>query len=149
VILDEDLSRAHAEIRRGWDGVRLRDLRSKNGTRVDGARVGAEGIELHDGARIALGNVVMRFRDPAERHLRGEAAVEEAAGAAAAAKRPGRPGRPSDATPAAGQRQAAAAERSATGGRSSAATAPPRWIVPVALATALAAVAGLVWVLAS
>ena len=71
VILDEDLSREHAEVRRSWDGVTVRDLGSKNGTRVDGARiVGA--VELHDGARIELGNVVLVFRDPAERHLRGE-----------------------------------------------------------------------------
>lgn len=121
VILDEDLSRTHAEIRRGWDGVRLRDLGSKNGTRIDGARVGAGEIELHDGARIELGNVVMRFRDPAERHLRGEstAAVEK--------------------------KGVVSTSRAALG----AAGAPPRWIVPVAVAIALVAVAGLVWVLAS
>jgi hypothetical protein len=71
VILDEDLSRAHAEIRRGWDGVTIRDLASKNGTRVDGAPV-TETL-LHDGATIELGPVVLRFRDPAERHLRGGA----------------------------------------------------------------------------
>jgi hypothetical protein len=72
VILDEDLSRAHAEVRRGWDGVSVVDLDSKNGTRVDGAKVGSEPVELRDGATLALGNLVMRFHDPAERHLRGE-----------------------------------------------------------------------------
>ncbi len=71
VILDEDLSRLHVEVRRGWDGIRIRDLESKNGTRVGGARIRAE-TELSDGDRIELGNVVLRFRDPAERHLRGE-----------------------------------------------------------------------------
>ena len=75
VIVDEDLSRTHAEIRRGWDGVTVVDLGSKNGTRVDGAKVGGEPVELHDGSRLALGHVVMRFHDPAERHLRGEPAV--------------------------------------------------------------------------
>jgi hypothetical protein len=74
VIDDGDLSRAHSEIRRGWDGTRVVDLGSKNGTTVDGARVGAGGAELHDGAVIALGNVALVFRDPAERHLRGDAA---------------------------------------------------------------------------
>lgn len=73
VILDEDLSRTHAEIRRGWDGVSVRDLGSKNGTRVEGAVVGPAGVELHDGARIELRNVELVFRDPAERHLRGGA----------------------------------------------------------------------------
>lgn len=69
-ILDEDLSRKHAEVRRGWDGTTLRDLESQNGTRVDGERV-IDVVELHDGARIELGNVVMTYTDPAERHLAG------------------------------------------------------------------------------
>jgi hypothetical protein len=73
VILDEDLSRTHAEVRRGWDGVTVVDLDSKNGTRVDGAKIGSEPVELRDGATLALGNLVIRFQDPAERHLRGEA----------------------------------------------------------------------------
>jgi hypothetical protein len=71
VILDEDLSRLHLEVRRGWDGITARDLESKNGTRVGGVRITGE-TELSDGDRIELGNVVLRFRDPAERHLRGE-----------------------------------------------------------------------------
>jgi hypothetical protein len=72
VILDEDLSRTHAEIRRGWDGVSVVDLGSKNGTRLDGIKLGGEPAPLSDGASLALGSVVLRFRDPAERHLRGE-----------------------------------------------------------------------------
>lgn len=67
VILDPDLSKCHAEIRRGWDGVRVVDLGSKNGTKVDGARV--REASLRDGSTIEIGNVVVRFRDPAERHL--------------------------------------------------------------------------------
>jgi len=74
VILDEDLSRTHVEIRRGWDGVTAADLRSKNGTKVDGVAIDDEPVELHDGAILALGPVVMRFRDPAERHLLGDGA---------------------------------------------------------------------------
>ena len=66
---DDDLSRTHVEIRRGWDGVRIVDLGSKNGTKLDGARV--SDAELHDGALIELGHLALRFRDPAERHLRG------------------------------------------------------------------------------
>jgi hypothetical protein len=74
VILDEDLSKAHAEVRRGWDGTRIVDLGSKNGTKVDGVAVGEGGAELRDGATIELGKVTIRFRDPAESHLRGEPA---------------------------------------------------------------------------
>jgi FHA domain len=77
VLLDEDLSREHAEIHRGWDGVVIRDLGSKNGTRVDGKRIiGA--VPLVDGARIELANCELTFSDPAEVHLRGERAPETA-----------------------------------------------------------------------
>ena len=73
VILDDDLSRKHAEVRRSWDGVRIADLGSKNGTQVDGVRVGPQGAALRDGAMVELGKVVLRFRDPAEKHLGGPA----------------------------------------------------------------------------
>lgn len=74
VILDEELSRVHAAIKRTWDGVSIVDLGSKNGTRVDGELVppGEEGRGLRDGARIALGDVVMRYRDDAETYLSQE-----------------------------------------------------------------------------
>ena len=75
VIVDEDLSRAHAEIRCDWDGVRVFDRGSKNGTRIDGEIVGEDGALIRDGAVLELGSVRLRFRDPAERHLRGELAV--------------------------------------------------------------------------
>ncbi|HEX5060689.1 MAG TPA: FHA domain-containing protein [Kofleriaceae bacterium] len=73
IIDDKDLSRTHAEIRRGWDGTRIVDLESKNGTKVDGDPVGAGGMALRDGCLVELGPVVMRFRDPAEKHLQGDA----------------------------------------------------------------------------
>jgi hypothetical protein len=68
VILDEDLSRKHARIRRGWDGTLLSDLESQNGTRVDGVRVERE-VALRDGSRIELGALVLVYSDPAERQL--------------------------------------------------------------------------------
>jgi hypothetical protein len=71
VILDEDLSRQHVEIVRGWSGTTIRDLGSKNGTRLGGAKLTGE-TSLADGARIELGNTELVFRDPAERHLQGE-----------------------------------------------------------------------------
>ncbi len=70
VILDEDLSRVHAEIRSGWDGVTVTDLGSRNGTRIGGARITGP-TTLHDGDVIELGTTQLRFDDPAERHLRG------------------------------------------------------------------------------
>lgn len=72
IVIDEDLSRTHAEVHRGWDGVTIRDLGSKNGTKIDGTKITTPTV-LRDGALIELGKVVLRFRDPAERHLRGEA----------------------------------------------------------------------------
>ncbi|HUJ62349.1 MAG TPA: FHA domain-containing protein [Kofleriaceae bacterium] len=76
IIADDELSRLHAEVRRGWDGARVVDLGSKHGVRLDGARIGE--AELHDGALVELGRCAMRFRDPAERHLRGEPAPRPA-----------------------------------------------------------------------
>jgi pSer/pThr/pTyr-binding forkhead associated (FHA) protein len=78
VIVDEDLSRSHAEVHRGWDGVTVADLGSKNGTRVNGSKVGATPVVLTDGQAITLGGIVFRFRDPAERHLRGDSLPEDA-----------------------------------------------------------------------
>jgi len=68
-IPDSDLSKTHAEIRRGWDGVRVVDLGSKNGTRVDRERVAETGADLRDGALLELGKLALRYRDPAEAHL--------------------------------------------------------------------------------
>ena len=64
-IHDGSLSPVHAEIRWGWDGVTLRDLDSKAGTRVDGKRVAT--VTLRDGQRVELGGVALRFRDPVAR----------------------------------------------------------------------------------
>ena len=119
IVIDEDLSRAHAELHRGWDGVTIRDLESKNGTKVDGVRVTAPTL-LHDGVLIELGNVALRFRDPAERHLRGEVTAA--------------------ATPRALPRVQAPAP---------AAVAASSWPFVIATAIAGLAIGGLVWVLAS
>jgi len=96
IIADKDLSRTHAEIRRSWNGTRIVDLGSKNGTKVDGERIGSDGAGtlLHDGCTIELGPIVMRFEDPAERRLNEAPAVrmhvaleERAAAERAAAER--------------------------------------------------------------
>lgn len=121
IILDEDLSRAHAEIHRGWDGVAIVDRGSKNGTIVDGTKVTSRTL-LRDGALVELGNVALRFRDPAERHLRGESTNAATPRAVRAAVRA-----PISAPP----------------------RAPSSWPFAAAVAIAGLAVAGLVWVLAS
>ncbi len=91
VILDEDLSRVHAALVRTWDGVRVMDLGSKNGTLVDGVAVPSgeqgpsAGLELRNGARLTFGDVVVRYFDDAETYLleMGEGAEEADADAAA------------------------------------------------------------------
>jgi hypothetical protein len=72
VLLDADLSRDHVAFERGWDGVRVLDLGSKNGTRVGGvpAPTDAPGRLLVDGELIELGATALRFSDPAEQYLR-------------------------------------------------------------------------------
>jgi hypothetical protein len=124
VIVDEDLSRIHAEIRRGWDGVTVVDLDSKNGTRIDGVKIGPDPIELHDGAALALGAILFRFRDPAERHLRGEP-VDEPIGEPPSAPR---------------------ADATAT---SSPAAASSPWSFVAYAAIAAVALAALIWILAT
>lgn len=126
ILLDEDLSRAHAEVRRGWDGMRIVDLGSKNGTKVDGVSVGAGGAVLHDGALVELGKVALRFRDPAERHLRGTPATPATVAAPA---------------PAAGTGAARIDEPEQPAARPS--TAP----FYAAIAILVCALAGLVWTL--
>jgi hypothetical protein len=69
IVDDPDLSKLHLEIRRGWDGVRAVDLASKNGTRLDSRELPKGGAELRDGMVLELGNLALRYRDPAERHL--------------------------------------------------------------------------------
>ncbi|HEX7598231.1 MAG TPA: FHA domain-containing protein, partial [Polyangia bacterium] len=69
VVLDDDMSREHAELERRWDGVFLRDLRSKNGVTVMGERVDGE-RRLSDGDVVLLGQTSFRLQDPEDRYLR-------------------------------------------------------------------------------
>jgi hypothetical protein len=136
IILDEDLSRAHAEVRRGWDGVTIRDRGSKNGTLVDGVRTTGDGTPLHDGAIVTMGKVRLRFRDPAERHLRGDATPGPA---------------PADLTPALVTPTPPPHERSKAQPIAVAPAAPRPSVIPFAIAAAIAvlALAALAYVLAA
>ncbi len=61
------ISRRHAKVIKRWGGIVIRDLESKNGSFVNNRRVVEE--YLHDGDRIALGTIVMMFRNPQEINL--------------------------------------------------------------------------------
>jgi len=60
VVDDPGVSRRHAEIHTGSGRVRVVDLRSTNGTFVDGERVAS--AELHDGSTITVGRSRLVFR---------------------------------------------------------------------------------------
>lgn len=66
------ISRRHARIIKRWGGIAIRDLESKNGMFVNSRRIVEE--YLHDGDRIALGTIVLMFRNPQEINL---SAIEE------------------------------------------------------------------------
>ncbi len=73
ILLDPDLSRSHATIECRDDGVRVYDVGSKNGTKVNGrpVSIGPPGVLLEDGAIITLGDTRLRYIDPAA-HLLAE-----------------------------------------------------------------------------
>ncbi len=59
-LADSGVSRLHAEIRLEGDAAQLVDLRSTNGTTVNGRRV--QSSPLHDGDRIGAGTTALVFR---------------------------------------------------------------------------------------
>jgi len=59
VVNDTNVSRRHVELRHAPEGFVLRDLKSTNGTKVNGARV-TERL-LADGDEISVGNTSMWF----------------------------------------------------------------------------------------
>jgi pSer/pThr/pTyr-binding forkhead associated (FHA) protein len=64
-VIGNGLSRKHAEVTARPDGtVTITDLDSPNGTSVDGVDLKPHvAVELTDGQRISLGNVVIVFRN--------------------------------------------------------------------------------------
>ena len=65
-LVDTELSRRHAQIRRAERGWELEDLGSRNGTRVDGNIVRAATVALRDGAVIELGAHRLLFDPPVD-----------------------------------------------------------------------------------
>ena len=64
-LVDTELSRRHAQLRRRDDGWVLEDLGSRNGTRVDGVPAAGE-VALRPGAVIALGSHRLVFEPPVD-----------------------------------------------------------------------------------
>jgi two-component system, NtrC family, sensor kinase len=62
---DSEVSRRHAEIRRGPEGLQLIDLGSSNGTFVNTERT-AERL-LHNGDRVQIGRTLLLFTDADDR----------------------------------------------------------------------------------
>jgi FHA domain/Domain of unknown function (DUF1707) len=60
LVSDASVSRRHAELRREGEGWLVRDLGSRNGTRVNGIRV-IEPVEVRPGDRLSLGEATYRL----------------------------------------------------------------------------------------
>ncbi len=63
VVTSKRVSREHARVRRESRHVTLEDLGSTNGTLLNDERV-LSPVNLHDGDRISIGDVVFTFHDP-------------------------------------------------------------------------------------
>jgi pSer/pThr/pTyr-binding forkhead associated (FHA) protein len=67
VLAEPSVSRRHAELRRDGESWLLRDLGSRNGTRVNGVRLLGE-TEVCPGDRVSFGDARFRLREtPAAR----------------------------------------------------------------------------------
>lgn len=75
-LLDEDASRAHAEIVCRGTEIRVRDLESKNGILLNGETVLE--AELSDRDELRIGNTLIAFEDPARAKLEEVAAEPDA-----------------------------------------------------------------------
>jgi DNA-binding winged helix-turn-helix (wHTH) protein len=60
---DAVVSRRHARIAVNGTATLLEDLGSKNGTFLDGQRLGQEPVTLRDGSRLAFGTVQVTYRE--------------------------------------------------------------------------------------
>ncbi len=76
---DRSVSRQHAVIEVGSGGLKLQDLGSYNGTRINGARVEGS-APLHAGDQVSFAHVLFRLADPAADITTGPAAERAAAG---------------------------------------------------------------------
>ena len=73
-ILDDEISRRHAELRHEGKGWHITDLNSSNGLYVNGRKVVSQRIALGD--QIQLGGTVLRFTSTADSESRKTGAVD-------------------------------------------------------------------------
>jgi DNA-binding winged helix-turn-helix (wHTH) protein len=71
------VSRRHARIVVSGSGALLEDLGSKNGTFLDGQRLAATPVPLHDGSQLAFGTILATYREsgsgmPTQTHIEPE-----------------------------------------------------------------------------
>ncbi len=148
VVLDPDLSRMHFAVDRTWDGVRVIDLGSKNGTIVAGvlAPLVEPGAMVCDGELIAAGATRLRLVDPAERYLRE---LEAASGEPTVSSAPtGLTGSTASSRGSLARSPSVVAFPSASTPRPVTEAPPSRWPLVVAAAIAVLALAALVALLA-
>jgi pSer/pThr/pTyr-binding forkhead associated (FHA) protein len=81
VLSDQTVSRQHAALRHESGSWFLRDLRSTNGTRVNGARVLDE-VEVRAGDRVTFGALTYRLAEPQVALRRRSSSEATSAGAA-------------------------------------------------------------------
>src|SRR5690349_17976466 len=68
VVKEEKASRRHCRVKPRADRVMLEDLKSSNGTRVNGHRIKAEYVLKH-GDAITIGGTKIVFQDPTQENL--------------------------------------------------------------------------------
>ena len=72
---DSTVSRRHAFLHITPEKAEIRDLGSKNGTLVEGKKLGSTPVSLHDGDEIQIGSIFLTFRivspEKSTRTLRG------------------------------------------------------------------------------
>ncbi len=132
VLTDQTVSNTHAILLTRDGGYSIVDLGSRNGTFVNGERLGTQATTLKHGDSIQLGQTVLTFRNPAEtrENITASLSVENLeeirvrAGIANAEKKPKKKGEPRPAT----------LETPATPGQPAANIAPAAIPVPLAAA---------------
>ena len=82
VLADDSVSWRHISLELTRDGIRVRDLGSRNGTLLDGRRV--ESALAGEGARIQIGKSVLKIADGGAKAERAESGLAELVGNSAA-----------------------------------------------------------------
>src|SRR4051794_34281533 len=79
VLEDKAASREHCLLERTTEGWRIRDLASRNGTRLNGRLLARDAVALRPGDRIEIGLAVLTFGGEGEAGASAVRALEAAA----------------------------------------------------------------------